>query len=423
MYSTIIRKNKHCNKSKQYYNRSIMSQQKFSVGIDIGSSQIKVIVAEKNPKGDVVVLGTGIAESKGLRRGYISNIEETSESIKRAIAQAEKTSGVNITRAFVSTNDANLSSIVSWGSATTTKADREITDMDIEKAINDSEIKIQKVQKDIASTNREIIFDRVIAYKVDGVISLEDPIGIIAEKVEVQTLFITCPKTHLNNIYRAVERAGVAVLEIIPSPLIAILPTLEKKQRRLGCVLANIGAETTSIVVYEEDIPISLEIFKVGSNDITNDISLSFKIQPDEAEKVKLGISQTVFNKRQLEETIFARLSDIFESIENNLKTIGKNGLLPAGIIFTGGGANLAGIEVWAKANLQLPARIAVQEKVVYSPTTNNKIMIRDPKWSVAYGLAVYGLLGDEQQSVGRFSSHFKSAFRRGLEWIKQFLP
>ncbi len=186
-----------------------------------------------------------------------------------------------------------------------------------------------------------------------------------------------------------------------------------------GCVLANIGAETVSIVVFENNIPISLEVFPIGSTDITNDIALGLKIPLEEAEEIKLGnTSNESFSKKKLEEIVEARLSDIFELIEAHLKKIGRSGLLPAGIIITGGGSGLGSLEDFAKLSLKLPSRIAS-----FTMSGNFKSPIKDATWAVAYGLCILGFSSANEDSQSSGFKMVKRTQKSLTEWVKQFLP
>ena len=230
-------------------------------------------------------------------------------------------------------------------------------------------------------------------------------------------LFITCLEPHLNDLLEVVDRAGVEVIDCLASPIATSFVTLTKLQKTAGCILANIGAETISIIVFENNIPVSLEVFPIGSTDITNDIALGLKIPLEEAESIKLGgISATSYPKKKLDEIISARLSDMFELIENHLKKIGRNGLLPAGIFITGGGGGINNIEEFAKSSLKLPSRVAVIN------LGDQKTNLKDSTWAVAYGLCTLGLSKDEKTNLGLRSRVGKSG-EKVLGWIKQFLP
>ncbi len=382
-------------------------------GIDVGTYQVKVAIVRvpkgKNERGLPQVIGTGFAESRGLRNGYITSESDVVRSIRSAVAQAEKVAGVEVKKAYVSIGSIGLDEIVSTGEVITSRADSEITTIDIEKVAQDSEDRIID-----HIPNRKIIHAIPLRYRIDGEAVLGKPQGMRGTKLEVDTLFITTYEQHLNDLIGAVEHTGIYVEDVMASPLAASFVILSKAQRRAGCILANIGAETVSTVVFEDLTPISLKVFPIGANDITNDIALGLRIPLEEAEKVKRGgMTSATFPKRKLEEIINARLSDIFELVGLHLKKIKKDGLLPAGIILTGGGSTTVGIQDLARNTLNLPARVATLE---FGKNTK----VRDASWAVAYGLCMLGASdGTETTALGVV----KQTKRTLLEWLSQFLP
>lgn len=354
-----------------------------AVGIDIGTYQVKVVILE-TPDNDSAprIIGTGIAESRGLRHGYILNSHDVVKSIKSAVHQAEKIAGTHVKSAYVSVGGIGLQSVTHTASVVVTKADQEITELDMTRALDLCEKNIPKAH----ISNRKIIHKIPLEYKVDGKVVLGRPQGIHGSRLEVKMIFITTLEQHYSDVLDAVNDAGIEVIEIVASPIAASIVTLSKTQKYAGCLLANIGAETVSIVVFEENLPISLEVFPIGSNDITNAIALHLRIPLDIAEGVKRGKdSGESVSRKKLDDIVTSKLSDIFELIENHLKKINKNGLLPAGIIITGGGSGIASIEDLARGILKLPSKIALL-------SGNGKEGVKDSSWSVAYGLAVFGL-------------------------------
>lgn len=381
-----------------------------TVGIDIGTSMIRVVVAE-HTKGEISrIVGTGLAESRGLRHGYITNITEASKAIKRAVSEAEKTSGIKIHRAFVSINGISLSSEAITGVSVVSKGNSEVTELDVQKAIEAAEESLQLA-------NKKIIQTIPLSYKLDGKEVLGKPEGMRGVKLEVKTLFISCLSQHLEDLIVSVAEAGVDVIDVVAAPIAASLITLNHRQKAVGCILANIGAETVSVVVFENNTPISLHVFAIGGTEITKDIALGLKIPLEEAEEIKLGSVGGAHSKKKLDEIIEARLGDIFELIEKHLKKINRNGLLPAGIILTGGGSNLPIIEELAKSSLKIPAKTGSAE---YFAAT--KMKAPDPAWFVALGLSIYE---DPMKSVERGSfaegwQNFKKLFNGAL---RQLLP
>jgi cell division protein FtsA len=390
-----------------------MSSQ-ITAGIDVGTYEVRAVIAEKrNNPASFKVLGTGKAESKGLRHGYIINSADVSKSVFEAVTQAEKASGIKIKKVFLSIGGIGLSSNLSQGSSIVSRADQKITEADIEQAIAVAEESISPA----ILQNRKIIYSIPTGWKIDGKQSFGRILGLKGVKLEVKVLFVTCIESHLEDLVEAVEDVGIEVVDVVASPIAASFITLSKSQKIAGCVLANIGAETVSIVVFENNIPVSLEVFPIGGSDITHDIALGLKIPIEEAESIKLGgVTSTSVSKKKLEEIVSARLSDIFELIEAHLKKIGKSGLLPAGIIITGGSSSIGMIEDLARNYLRLPSRIASLS------FDGSKVELKNSSWSVAYGLCIVASVPEEEERLG-IKKQSKHLISRLASIFKQFLP
>ncbi len=394
------------------------------VGIDIGTSLVKVVIAEGLVEhGHIVpkIIGTGSAESRGVYRGYIANPTEATRSIEAAVAQAEKVAGVKIKRAYVSFGGIGLGSVMANGSVIISRADLEITERDLALVLEATEAAIPPS----ISINKRIINTIPIEYKIDGKTVWGQALGLKAQKLEVKALFITCLEHHLADLISTVEEAGIEVIDVVAASVALSFVTLSKKQKRVGCLLLDIGAETLSIVVFENNNLISLKVFPIGSADITNDIALGLKVSLEEAEGIKLGNERrTSYSKKKLEEIVSARLYDCFELIETHLKSIGRDALLPAGAILAGGGAATPGIKSVAENSLKLPSQLA---EVYFGAATGGKI--KDRTWAIACGLLVVGFnVDDEQRSIGiRGTTLMAEDGRRWgkiiLRWISQFLP
>lgn len=379
----------------------------------MGTHQVKVVIARVQPHktkpGLPHIIGTGYAESRGLRHGYIVNENDAVRSIRSAVAQAEKSAGISIKRAFVAVGGIGIDEITAKGEVITSRADSEITQVDIDKATKDSE---ERIIEHIP--NRKILHEIPLSYKVDGELVLGKPHGMRGTKLEVETLFLTTYEQHLNDLVSAVEAAGVAVEDVMVAALGASFVMLNKTQKRAGCVLANIGSETVSIAVFENSLPISVKVFPLGSTDITNDIALGLKVSLEEAEKIKRGgMTSATFSRRKLDEIMNARTTDIFELIDNHLKTIKRDGLLPAGVILTGGGSNLSNTADIAKSVLKLPAKIA-------SLDPGKQLKVKDASWAVAYGLCMWGATNLEETDILGVTRHAQSSI---WKWFSQFLP
>ena len=382
---------------------------RIATGIDIGTYQVKLVVveelADKRGTHQLRIIGTGLAESKGLRHGYIVNKEEVAASIKEAKRQAEYAARVPIRAGFLAVGGISLDEARASGSAIISRADQEITALDIEKAGG--------AAREAAAPgflNRQVLHSIPLEYRVDGAKVLGDPLGMKGVRLEVDYLFVTCLSQHALALAESVEDADIEVIDQMASPLAGSYVLLEGDQKMKGCVLANIGAETISIVVYDEGIPISVKVFPMGSSDITDAIALGFRISLEEAERVKLGrLGGQMYSRKKVDDLIASRLETMFALVDKHLKSLGRRGPLPAGIIISGGGAGVGSISDIAKGSLKLPARLA--EFRIQSDAK-----IRDATWAVSYGLALWGLTGDTSAPKRSMSAQMAKVFR-------QFLP
>lgn len=257
-----------------------------------------------------------------------------------------------------------------------------------------------------------------LRYYVDGARVLgRSPVGMKGMRLSVETLFITSLERHVSDLVEAVEAAGIEVEDVVASPLAASFVALSKMQKRVGCVLCNIGSETLSMIVFEDMTPISVKVFPMGAADITNDLALGLRIAPEEAEQLKQGaILGAPFPKKKIDDLIAKRVSDMFKLVEAHLKKIGKDELLPGGVILTGGGSSVQTISDLAKAVLRLPSRVAS-----LADSANAKMQLKDGSWAVAYGLTIWGLQGSDLEPAT--DNGFTDAFRGAWRWFKKFLP
>lgn len=399
-----------------------------AIGIDIGTTYTRVIVLqagsdipkehmEKIPKESIRIQAAGIAESKGLRHGYVTKVVDTSKSLRSALKGIEKTfMGTKLPKVCISIGGVGLGGNIFQTSLPLSKGEMEVTDADVARAAETSRSDMPQA----FALNRRTIHSFPLQYKVDGRIIPGKPHGLKGTRLESRTLFVTCLNHHINDAIEAVEDAGLEIGDIISSPIARGNFLLSKAEKIAGVALVDIGSETVSLIVYENGAPISLEVFSIGSNDITNDIALGLKISLTEAEEIKKGMGRSDYPKKKFDEIVNARLSDIFELIEEHLKKIGKNGLLPAGIVLCGGGSEIAHIEAAAKSYLKLPAR-RIDER--YDTTSRAQLKISE--WGAAYGAALFSLFNEDEESFGLKHSIAigKKAGKNFIDWIKQFLP
>ena len=387
---------------------------RIATGIDIGTYQVKLVVVEEvvDSRTKVAsrrILGTGLAESKGLRQGYIVNTEEVAASIRQAKEQAESVARVAIKSGFLAVGGISLDEARASGEAIISRADQEITALDLEK--------VEKGAREAAApgfVNRQVLHSIPLGYRIDGTKVLGDPIGMKGIQLEADYLFVTCLSQHAEMLAQAAEESDIEIVDKMASPLAGSYVLLSGEQKMKGCVLANIGSETVSIVVYDEGIPISVKVFPIGASHITDDIALGLRISLEEAERVKLGkLSGAMYPRKKIDDAITGRLSAMFSLVDKHLKSLNRHGPFPAGIIISGCGAGIGNVSEVAKGSMKLPARLA---EFRIGPDAK----IRDATWAVAYGLAIWGLTGETTGGPGRSGSGPLTSLTR---FLGQFLP
>jgi len=252
--------------------------------------------------------------------------------------------------------------------------------------------------------NKKIIFQSPILYKIDGKEILGRPDKLKGIKLEVKMLFVTCFIQQLENAIEAVSTAGLDVIDVVPGPIAEASIVLSETQKTAGVVLVNIGADTTSFVVYENSIPIGLHVLPFGGNHITNDIALGLRVSLEDAERIKCG-EEEKFSQRKLNDVVEARLSEMFELIDKHLKKLGRSGMLPAGIVLTGNGALHPLTKSIAEKTLAIPARVAELEI-----ERDIKIKLKDHGWFSVIGLPFVS--SAITKSGGNFWNECKKLFK-----------
>ena len=383
-------------------------------GIDIGTYHVKVVISAPgdNPDLPMQILGTGTASSKGMRHGYIVDTKEATKSTQEALSRASQAAKVRVTKARVALGGVSLDEMRSSGDVTLTASGGVVTDRDIERALRESE-------KRVASklTNRTVIHTIPLEYRVDGAKVFGKPQGLQGTKLAVDTLLVTMLSQHHDDLIEAVENSGVEVQGVMASSLAASLVALTKAQKTAGVVLANIGAETLSIIVFDNNIPISLKILPTGSGDITNTIALQFQIPLTEAETLKRGgVTGSDISTKRMQTIVANQLKDMFLLVNSHLKTIGRQKLLPAGIVITGGGSAFVNASEIARLVLKLPSQVG---QIGFLPRTSSV----DATWAVAYGLCRWAYSEDQNGGKYSFSDISSNLFDTIKQGLRSLLP
>lgn len=381
-----------------------------TVGIDIGSGSLRAVgVIRDTDVRHPVVVATYKKTIDGIERGNIVNTDEVTQEIIDAIEALETESGHDTIHTLVSLGAIGLSSHHVNGQAQVSRGDASVTDLDIENAINDAHKSVPDIR------NKAVVHTIPMKYRLDGHDVPGSIIGVRGNKLEVKTLFITYPLQCMNVLKKSLESAKIRVTDIVAGPIAESIPLLTKKQKIAGVALINIGAEVTSILVYENNIPLLVSTIAVGGNDVTKDIALGMKITLEDAEEIKCGRSTLPHSKRRLEEIVEARLEDMCLKITKEFARIGRQELLPAGIVVCGSSALTPRLEYVFRSELKLPIKIATNELTRLTHDT-----LRDSGWARCYGLT---FLAPNDTEHDAFRELLTSLFIRVKKFVVQFLP
>lgn len=407
-------------------------------GIDVGNATVKTIIAEINRETlQPRIIGVGTAPSNGLRRGMVVDMEEATQSVKASVQQAEGMAGVTIQQALVSINGLHIKTQLSRGVIAVSRADNEIAHSDIARLI------------EAASTvslplNYEIIHVIPKTFTIDGHEQVKNALGMKGVRLEVEVMLIEGLSPYIRNLAKCVTNNGIEVAEFVFAPLAAAKAVLDKRQREYGVLLVDIGGGVSTMALFHEGELAHTAVLPIGSRHITNDLAIAFRTSIDNAEAIKtqhgtlavadtaaskkdqadlssiLGEEQFLVPKRHIAKIIDARIGELFDMISQELKKPVGNYLLPAGLVLSGGGANIAGLSSYAKERLGLSVRIGgnagfdgISEEV------------RDPAYAVATGLVLWGFERFQTSgALSRFSGSVSgNIFKKAQKWLKNFLP
>jgi cell division protein FtsA len=379
------------------------------VGIDIGSASLRAIGAIRTEDARFpIVVATYKKSIEGMDRGNITDSAEVTRAIVDAVTALEDESGHDTLHTLISLGATGLSSHHANGHAQVSRGDASVTDLDIENAIKDANRGVPDIR------NKAVVHTIPMKYKLDGVDVPGNIIGVRGNKLEVRTLFVTYPLQCMTILKKALDAADVRITDIVAGPVSESIPLLTKKQKVAGVALINIGAGVTSILVYENNIPLLVSTIPVGGDDITKDIALGLKVTLEEAEEIKCGRANP-HSKRRVEEIIEARLEDLCVKINKELSRIHRQELLPAGIVVCGSSSLVPRLEYVFRAELKLPIKIASNELVRLTNDT-----LRDSGWARVYGLTFLAPFDDENDVIRELLTSF---ITRVKKLVTQFLP
>jgi cell division protein FtsA len=406
---------------------------RYAVGIDIGTTTVRCVVGHIDATtGAPTIVGVGSAPNSGMRKGVVAHLSGPGQAIDPALGEAERMSGYQVDAASISINGAHILSTKADGMIAVGGADHEITDGDLSRI--EEVATLGKVP-----ANREILEVVPHSYRLDGQDNIKDPIGMTGTRLEINANVVSALAPHLANLQKSAEMAKVVPHVITPAVLAASRAVLSEQQLENGVAVIDLGGATTSIAVFEEGDLQYVAVIPLGGSNISNDLAIGLKTDPEIAEKVKLSHAVAIprnsseeitikhdkeiytFNTDEIDEIVEARLEEIFDAVQKELKKAGRAGQLPSGVVLTGGAANLKGISSYAKEKLNLAARVGKSSG--YGGVAEN---IDQPQFATAVGLMLTDVHGashvtGQQQAQGGSKAALKSASGMVSKFLDRF--
>ncbi len=448
-------------------------QDKLIVGLDVGTAKCCAIIGEMSGENRLNILGFGTQPSQGMQKGVVVNIEEASRSIGQAIEAAERQAGFKVGSVTVGITGSHVSSVNSRGVVAVSKANRDITHEDVSRAI-------ESARSVSIPSGREVLHVIPRTFVIDGQDGVRDPIGMSGYRLEVETHIVTGAISSLNNLIKAVQRTGVEVEELVLAPLATSEAVLSDAEKRLGVCLLDIGAGTTDLAIYIDGTVWHTAVLPIGGNHITNDISIVLRVTPENAENIKarygdasvtgpykglyadyygkgplkldlrsrvqaeseaeeedgvlapdqmlevegLEAGQTqLISRNVLNEVIHARTRQLFDMVQAEIKKSGYDGMIPAGLVLTGGTATLNGITDAAGHVLRQPVRLGVPRGL-----SGLADSLGAPAYASSVGLVLWSLKKRTSAAVApdaarRGGRPQMAVGRKFGGWLREFLP
>ena len=400
------------------------------VGLDIGTRKVAAVIGEVTEDRKIEVIGIGTAESRGLRKGVVVNLDATAAAIKKAQEEAELMAGVEIESAYIGISGAHIKSFNSRGVIAVSSRDRRISRQDIRRALDQSKaVSIPPDREIIHVIPQEYIVDEHEGTK-------EQPLGMSGIKLEVNVHIVTSALTTVQNLRVCLDRAGIDIEGLVLNQIAASLATLTEDEKELGVGLIDIGAGTTEVAIFERGSLWYTSIIPLGGDNFTNDIAVGLRTPIPEAEKIKkkygcvssplldeqetievpaIGPSRKprILSRQLLADIIQPRAEEIFRLVESDIKRMGYEKALNSGILLSGGTAMLEGLEEVAEEIFDLPVRRGDPSGV-----GGLADRVATPDYATAVGLLLYGL---EHRREGRpDKDRGRGLWNRLRDWLKE---
>lgn len=407
-----------------------MARESIVTGLDLGSTKIAVIIGELEENGQVKIVGVGCTPSNGLRKGYIITLEDTVESIKNALLEAEQMAGVRVSSVIAGIGGDHIRSMESKGVIAV--SGKEITELDVARVIS-------QAQAVSIPTDREIIHALPQEFIIDDQRGIKDPLGMSGVRLESTLHIITGAVTSAKNIYKSIERAGLKVKDLVLQPLASSYAVLDPEETELGVALIDVGGGTTDIAIFHEGSLKYTHVLRLGGVNLTNDVAVGLRTPRAQAEKIKLrygcamssflddeekikvpsvgGRGEREVSRKLLCEIIEPRIEEIFSLAAREIRKTDYADLLTAGIVVTGGTASMEGLVQLGEKIFDLPVRMGIPGNI--SGLTDT---VRNPIHATGVGLLLYAQKhrNDKFSKIGSDSSLFQGIWNRMKNWFTE---
>jgi len=404
------------------------------VGIDVGTTKVCTLIGEVDDADNLCIVGVGVAPAHGLSKGVVVNVDEASKSIAASIEKAERVSGYAIESAYLGLAGKHISSLNSRGVVAVGRGERCITEDDIARAI-------EAAQAIAVPHNREIVHVIPRNFTLDGQEGVRDPVGMVGFRLEVEAHIVTGAVASIRNLVQCVENAGVTVNDLILQPLASSEAVLTAEERETGVVLVDAGGGTTDVAIFVNGSIWHSVVLPVGGNNLTNDLAVGLRTPFATAEdlKIKYGhalpesvdpdemIDVAAFGegelqsvpRRELSLILEARVEEVFALVLNEIKRSGYEGLLPAGLVLTGGTTELPGFKELGREMLQLPVRVGRVRNIGGLVDA-----VSGPAYATAVGLLLWGLRhGTSERRMQKRGNRWSDLYQRFIDILRAFLP
>ncbi|MCL6647032.1 MAG: cell division protein FtsA [Chloroflexi bacterium] len=412
-----------------------MARERVIAAIDIGTTKVCTLVGGRGRDGETEILGVGVAPARGLRKGAVVDLDAAVESVRASLEKAERTSGFKIVSAYVGIAGEHIGSQNNRGAVAISHPDHVITP-------DDSVRVIESARAVPVPANREVIHIIPRAYAIDGQDGVKNPIGMHGFRLEVETHIVTGSATSIQNVMKCVNRAGVEVDDLVLQPLASCEAVLTEEEKEMGVLLADIGGGTTDLALFVDGAVWHTASLPVGGWHLSNDIAVALGTPFPVAEELKARATQVMAHlvdpgemvdipafgnearrrvaRRELCEIVEERVREILQLIIADIKRTGYDGLLPAGMVLTGGTANLVGIDRYAHDQYRMPVRVGRPRGLRGLTDT-----VSDPAYATSVGLLLWGLKVSEHEARAIAAKRRPGGelARRLFGWARELLP